>query len=815
MSGSSHNGSAKKSAGNHYQGPERRWLSRRPILELLEPRHLMTANPSSGPDASPVLSHGGACQCPICTGQGLQNIPVVQAATTPSAAASPLTAIPQLSSNSAARAKLYLDFNGNFEATWGSYSNVTTKVYNIDGDATTFSSTELANIQEIWARVAEDYAPFNIDVTTIDPGANVDRVVARIAIGGNYTDWFGSSAGGVAYVGGFSNSASNTGFVFSDALGNGNARYVAEAASHEAGHLFGLYHQATWSGNTLVSAYSRGDANWAPIMGVGYYSTRTTWYNGATDNGPTDFQDDVTIVGGAANGFGFRADDYGGTFDTGVWRGATGGSITYAGIINSPTDEDFALFNTGAGQVSFQLNVAQFGTNLDSILEIRNSSGQVVASANPTDSFGATITTTLAEGTYSLVVRSTGGYGNMGQYTVSGTAVPITSIPGGGGGGGGTTTAPEIDLFVNNVALASGGTVNFGNVVVGTSVTQTITIRNTGTAALSLSPINASTLPAGYSIVSNVGTTSLAAGQSTTLVLRLTPAAAGTFGGTIVLSNNDANEGSYQIRLSGTATVPQVVTRSIDDGAAGATTTGSWQVRTGVGRQGDLRVARNSGATAVASYDFTGLAPGTYRILANWTGGREYATNAAYSLSDGANFNAYVRVNQRVASGGVTVDGSNWTVLGNVVSQGGRVIVRLATNGVNGSVQADSIRVERISAASPFGSLTIEDGGTSQNAYAGQAITASTSTVFAGSNFSRGTTLATQTTQLFSSNARSSLYDNPRDLTPELGVLDETLSLLGESRRASQPSDETLALAGRSTLHDNLFALEGNWLHGN
>ena len=41
--------------------------------------------------------------------------------------------------------------------------------YSKDGDPA-FSAAELDAVQEVWARVAEDYAPFNIDVTTEDPG---------------------------------------------------------------------------------------------------------------------------------------------------------------------------------------------------------------------------------------------------------------------------------------------------------------------------------------------------------------------------------------------------------------------------------------------------------------------------------------------------------------------------------------------------------------------------------------------------------------------------------------------------------------------
>ena len=127
------------------------------------------------------------------------------AAAQTSSALSPLESLPALHSNPGASATLFLDFDGHFEPVWGSYTDVTTPVYDVDGDATTFSDTELANIASIWARVAEDFAPFNVDVTTAQPGVlaegipidDANGIAHRVAIGGSWQDWFGSSAGGV------------------------------------------------------------------------------------------------------------------------------------------------------------------------------------------------------------------------------------------------------------------------------------------------------------------------------------------------------------------------------------------------------------------------------------------------------------------------------------------------------------------------------------------------------------------------------------------------------------------------------------------
>src|SRR5262249_12911273 len=51
-------------------------------------------------------------------------------------------AVPQLSSLPGAKCSIYLNFTGDFTAHWGSYSNINTPAYDIDGDPTTFTQTE-------------------------------------------------------------------------------------------------------------------------------------------------------------------------------------------------------------------------------------------------------------------------------------------------------------------------------------------------------------------------------------------------------------------------------------------------------------------------------------------------------------------------------------------------------------------------------------------------------------------------------------------------------------------------------------------------
>jgi hypothetical protein len=453
-----------------------------------------------------------------------------------------LTSLPLLTSRPGATAKLFLDFDGHVQASWGSWSNITTPAYDRDGNPSTFSESELSSINEIWRRVAEDYAPFNVDVTTIAPGSLTNRVVAHIAIGGSSYDWYARSAGGVAYVGGFYNSAPNVGYVFDDNLGNGNPKYVAEAASHEAGHLFGLQHQAKWSGTTLVESYNSGGNGWAPIMGVGYYQERSTWHNGTTSFGSTSFQDDLAILAGSNNAFGYVPDDFGNARASSAPLVASGGSFQVGGLIGRYDDVDVFSFTTLGGSISVQLAVNSVGPNLDAVLEVWDAVG-IVASAAPTNSLGASLTASLGAGTYYVVARSMGDYGNMGQYSLTGT-LPTTQ------------TAPEITVESGTTSLATGQTVDFGSTPQGTDVSRTFTVRNDGSATLNLVPLDPQTLPTGFQLVSNFGTSALAPGGSTSFSLRMIGSTPGTFGGVLRIFSNDADENPFELALAGSVYSP-------------------------------------------------------------------------------------------------------------------------------------------------------------------------------------------------------------------------------------------------------------------
>jgi hypothetical protein len=77
--------------------------------------------------------------------------------------------------------------------------SIVTPPYDTDGNNASFSNAELANIVAIWRAVAEDFAAFDVDITTEEPTDPL-RIGSRAVIGGSSYDWYGAGAGGVAYV---------------------------------------------------------------------------------------------------------------------------------------------------------------------------------------------------------------------------------------------------------------------------------------------------------------------------------------------------------------------------------------------------------------------------------------------------------------------------------------------------------------------------------------------------------------------------------------------------------------------------------------
>jgi hypothetical protein len=96
--------------------------------------------------------------------------------------------------------------------------------------------------------VAEKFSPFDINVTTVNPGMLVDGKSMKVVIGGDGA-WSGQVCGGLSYVSSFVQlQPAQRRLRLLRQLGSGYPKFVAEAAAHETGHAFGLQHQSQWNG---------------------------------------------------------------------------------------------------------------------------------------------------------------------------------------------------------------------------------------------------------------------------------------------------------------------------------------------------------------------------------------------------------------------------------------------------------------------------------------------------------------------------------------------------------------------------------------
>jgi hypothetical protein len=351
----------------------------------------------------------------------------------------PAPIVPAYNSNPTAFAQLYMDFDGNVGPSgWcGTSGSITTQVFGTDGDFNNFSASELTIIEQTWKRVAEDFAPFNINVTTVVPSDFNDKHAVRLAIGGQSGGINWSGVGGVGCLASFysGGSSNNIAFVHAPNVSN-NAKNMGLVTSHEAGHTFNLQHQDNPTGG-CGGYHSGGNYNGeskGPIMGAPYGATREIWWQGFEGCGT---QNDMNILSNSNNAYGYRADDHTNNFADARRFRTSGGNIigSPGGIIHQTSDIDVWAFTSPAGTVNITVGAAALGPNLDVVAELwwdNAGTPQLLTTVDTAgNNFSAVVNFAVPVGKKYLVVKSDGDYGEVGQYTISGT-VPPPPAPGPG-----------------------------------------------------------------------------------------------------------------------------------------------------------------------------------------------------------------------------------------------------------------------------------------------------------------------------------------------------------------------------------------------
>ncbi len=363
----------------------------------------------------------------------------------------PLSSAFLLHTNPGADQVIFLDFDGHQSKNNGWGHNITFPAFNTSGSAATFTNGELQSIINHWEYIAEDFAAYDVDVTTEEPDQDHlrkstigDKTWGVRALFTQYTGGFGNGTGGIALLNSFTDFQDTPCFVFNKGDNNGSM-----SGSHEVGHTLGLSHDGL-NGSSYHPGSGSGATGWGPIMGAPFGKTVVQWSNGDY-SGSTTTQDDIGFITSFGNGIKVKPDDHADVVGAGtpLVIACPGTSFApAAGVIHTRTDVDAFSFSTAGGSATISASPWSPGPNCDIQLELYDAGGNLIGSHDPSNATNATISQSLSAGDYTVLIDGVdkpnlySDYGSLGQYTLTVTATPGSAFISIGSGLAGSTGVP-------------------------------------------------------------------------------------------------------------------------------------------------------------------------------------------------------------------------------------------------------------------------------------------------------------------------------------------------------------------------------------
>ena len=160
-------------------------------------------------------------------------------------------------------------------------------------------------------------------------------------------------------------------------------------------------------------------------------------------------------------------------------------------------------------------------------------------------------------------------------------------------------------VATNATLIANPGSFAFGNVVVGSTSSQTITLSNSGNASVTIS--QASLSGAGFAISGLATPNTIAAGQNTTFTAQYIPTVTGNASGTITITSNASNP-SLTIPLTGIGTQGRLSASPASINFGSLVTGASASVAVTLTNTGTASVVVSSGSVSGAGFSISGLA---------------------------------------------------------------------------------------------------------------------------------------------------------------------------------------------------------------
>jgi hypothetical protein len=372
---------------------------------------------------------------------------------TSSATSPSVASIANLQSLPGATAVILLDFDGQFVMSpyWNGGNP-------IDAAPSTLS---LAEREEVWKLISEDFRPFDLNITTNETVYLNAPITRRQRVIFTPTNFFNINYGGVAQMNSFTWNIDTPCWAF-----NNGVKGAGEVGSHEIGHTLGLAHDGRLSPQ---EEYYEGHDSWAPIMGSSFHRPLTQWSKGEylyANNLEDDLYRIVT-----QNGFGYRVDDHSNSSSNATPLRVDGtGNVSASlnkGIITTQNDVDVFSFTSSGKSVYFYVVPNPDHPNLDIKLTIKNSLGNTISIADP-PYLDASLYDFLPAGTYYIYIDGVGGgygaysdYSSLGEYTINGliepNPVPIVTLT---SPASGSTFAAPATVNINANAMDNDGSVS-------------------------------------------------------------------------------------------------------------------------------------------------------------------------------------------------------------------------------------------------------------------------------------------------------------------------------------------------------------------
>src|ERR1700692_2675301 len=167
----------------------------------------------------------------------------------------------------------------------------------------------------------------------------------------------------------------------------------------------------------------------------------------------------------------------------------------------------------------------------------------------------------------------------VGLFTLILASLAVLSLAGcvglTGAGAPGAKSGSNSNSNSSGTLAASATSLNFGNVVAGSSSPQTLTLTNKGTAAVTIS--QATVTGAGFSVVGGMSSASIASGQNHAFQVQFAPTASGSVTGGISIAS-DATNSPLAVSLSGTGTTALAITTQPESQSVTAAQTATFSV---------------------------------------------------------------------------------------------------------------------------------------------------------------------------------------------------------------------------------------------